>query len=237
MKNDRHRIPRREDDFHSFVGTTSRNISEPGPPPAWERLGLSLAEKDQWVAIAAQWNAIYAICSNKNTRTSTAIANKNIVRKAFISFVTPLLVRMSSNAALTEGDRLVYNLRRRDVVPTTRAKIERAPSGLLQPIGVATVRLRVRQLTDGDRCSIHPMADGVEVRYALVPADVTSGMPGAPATAADAPLYYISTKAISLLPLPDSASAKRLYVFFRWVNLSTPANNSPWSEPVQSIVL
>jgi len=237
MKNNRHRIPRKNKLFHDFVSTTTATMAATDLPTVWERLGLTASEKDLWLSLGAAWKAIYTKCSSKVTCTATTIKERNTIKKNFIVFATPVLVRMSGSSALTEDDRAVFNLRKRDVVPTARFKIEGSPMGTLVPVGVATMRLRVRTATDSNRCSIHPLADGVEIRYALVDSSVALGSPEEPTTALQAPHYVISKRAIFLIPLEASASAKRLYVFMRWVNLSNPAHNGPWGTAIQSIVL
>lgn len=237
MKNNRHRIPRKDEHFDSYVSTTTTAMAATDVPTVWQRLGLTASEKGQWLSHGAAWKLIYAKCSSKATRTSPAIKDKNLLKKTFIAFATPLLVRMSSSSALTEDDRGVFNLRKRDVVPTARYKIEDSPMGKLIPMGVATMRLKVRRASDADRCSIHPLADGVEVRYAVVDSSVIPGSPEEPSFALQAPHYIISKKAIFLLPLQADASAKRLYVFMRWINLSNPAYSGPWTTAIQSIVL
>ncbi len=237
MKNNRHRIPRKDELFDKYVTTTTSTMAATDWPPVWQRLGLTATEKDQWLSLGAAWIAIYVKCSSKLTCTSSAIKQKNTIKKNFIVFATPVLVRMSGSSVLTEDDRAVFNLRKRDVVPTARYKIEGSPMGTLVAVGVATMRLRVRRADDADRCSIHPLADGVEVRYALVDSSVIPGSPDEPSFALQAPNYVISKKAIFLLPLEASASAKRLYVFMRWVNLSNPAHNGPWGTAIQSVVL
>jgi len=53
----------------------------------------------------------------------------------------------------------------------------------------------------------------------------------------DCPLVFISTKATFLMVLGLQHSGKRFYAFFRWVNLSNPANSGEWGLLYQTLVL
>jgi hypothetical protein len=48
---------------------------------------------------------------------------------------------------------------------------------------------------------------------------------------------HISKKANFRIELGPQHSGKRFYAFFRWVNLSNPANSGDWGLMYQTLVL
>jgi hypothetical protein len=238
------RIPKKDGDFDQYINNTVAALEEPGPPPAYQRLGLSVTEKDQWVTYHTDWRTIYPKYTNLATRTASITAQKNTIKKDFTAFAAVLLTRMGTMPTLTQDDREVFNIPARDTTPTKRGKINDTPYATLEPVGVGTVKVRVRMTHDSKRSSMHPLADGIEVRYAIVEQgtkpqgpDPAQPSANAPTTPSEAPFTFTSTKALFELTFDGSASGKRLYAFLRWVNQSAPVNNGFWTTPLQTIIL
>lgn len=242
------RVPSKDGDFDPYIRNTTAALLELGPPPGYERLGLSVAEKDQWEAFATAWTDVYPKYTNKSIRTTSITAQKNTIKDEFTAFSSLLLTRMYTMPTLTQADRDLFNLPVHEQ-PSKRGKINDTPIVKLEPNGVASVRIRVRTTSDATRPSIHPLADGVELRAALVeqtkiigdpdPSDPSSSTPdtAVPTTPSEAPNVMVSKKALFDLNLGESSSGKRFYVFFRWVNLSNPVNNGDWTPVHQTMVL
>lgn len=245
-----HRVPQPDGSFHGYINSTAIYLAAGSPPTMNDvRLGLTPAQSSQWQTRRTNWNLIYAKYEDPLQRTKAVTAEKNAQKKAFTAFAIPILTAISVSPALTQDDRVAFNLPERDA-PSERVKIQTAPYGQLLAQDGGSMKVRVRTTSDGNRASMHPDSDHVEMRYALVavavaqpdpmqppsPTNPATGVAG-PATAAECPLSAISTKAQFLVDLGQESSGKRLFAYFRWVNAVKPALSSPWSTVQQSVVL
>lgn len=240
------RVPTKDGEFDQYIGNTAMALDEPGPPRGWERLGLTTEENDQWQSYASQWKNIYPKFSNASTRTSTITSEKNAIKDAFTPFAANLLNRMNTLSTITQADRDTFNVHERDTTPTKRSKIDGTPVVQLEPSAVATIKVRVRTSQDANRSSIHPQADGVEIRYALIapsaeppkdPSTTDTTASTVPTMPDQAPISFASSKALFELELPETASGKKLFAFFRWINQKDSKNNGPWTTVMQTNVL
>jgi len=245
------KIPKDDGAFDPYIRNTAEALNQPGPPPNYERLGLTTSENDEWQHYASDWKDIYPQYTDKNKRTSAITAQKNGIKEAFTPFAANLLTRMNTLPDITTSDRATFNIHERDTSPTKRGKINETPVVQLEPNAVATIHVRVRTSHDASRSSIHPLADGIEIRYALiVPTVAASSSPeedtpvtpvttkvAIPTMPTEAPISFVSTKALFELELPETASGKKLYAFLRWINQSDPKNNGPWTTVMQTNVL
>jgi len=255
------RIPETDSPFNSYINATASALAD-GTPTGADRLGLVATQAAEWEAYRVSWNVQYALAENEATSTRAVTNEKNRIRKDFTAFASPLLTAFSVNPNLTEADRLTFRIPRPDRTPTARGKINDDAYALIKPVGGGSIQVKVRTDADSSRASRHPLADAVEVRYALLPASAVGGTapedPTAPAptntptvggearasvgnvipvSALDCPLVFISTKATFLMVLGPQHSGKRFYAFFRWVNLSNPANSGEWGLLYQTLVL
>ena len=82
------------------------------------------------------------------------------------------------------------------------------------------MKIRTRIDKDATRASMHPLADGVEMRYQV------GGTQPANATACAGSV--ISKKALFTFDTGSGSGEKKFYCFCRYVNLSTPANSGPF---------
>jgi hypothetical protein len=78
-----------------------------------------------------------------------------------------------------------------------------------------------RHTADASRASMHPDADGIEMRYHL------GGT--APANANACPGVKVSTKALFDFDAGIDNDGKKFYCFLRYINQSNPENNGHWS--------
>jgi len=228
MPKNEYRIPRDNDGFHIYIQNTAKAIAEGSPVPTWQRLGLTADEKQTWLNLKGLWVARYAEYKSPLTRTTVVTKAKNTVRKQFIAFATPLLIRIEGSPNITLADRGIFRLLLPDRTLTARGRIDEAPSAGLETLQGAWVKIKTMRFTDANRASLHKLADAIEMRY------VIGSTP--PATPDDCPLQHISTRATFILRLNPEHSGKRLYCFFRWVNFSRPQNNGPWSGLRQCVV-
>ncbi|MCF8459284.1 MAG: hypothetical protein K9G46_01040 [Flavobacteriales bacterium] len=231
MANGNRRIPRADKELDSYIRTTTNALLEFGPPDGWERLGLSEAQKDQWKALRDEWVVAYARTVDGRSGTSVAVKNKNDVRKRFTVFTYPLLVWLQVQKHVTIADRAVFNIPIRKKTVTKRSDMHDAPQTKLQNMEGGWIKLRVRLQDSEGRGRIHPQADHMEFRYALLPLGANP-----PATAMECRNLDLTTRALSVLKLPDTALGMVIYLFCRWVNSSDNKKSGPWSNRVQAIV-
>lgn len=255
------RIPRTDDSFNSYINSTANALAA-GTPSGADRLGLTAVQAAQWEDYRTAWNAEYVLYVDESTRTKAVKNEKNRIRQDFIGFASPLLTAFSVHASLTEADRLVFKLPEPDRTPTARGKIHDDAYPIIKPAGGGSIDVKVRTSEDASRASRHPLADAVEVRYALLPQTAADGTapqdPNTPAptplpmgmgesrpsvglaipqSALDCPFVFTSTKATFRIELGPQHSGKRFYAFVRWVNLSNPNNSGNWGAMFQTLVL
>ncbi|MCF8465559.1 MAG: hypothetical protein K9G41_12000 [Flavobacteriales bacterium] len=244
------RVPKRDDDFNSYIQNTTAVLAAVGPPLGYVRLGLSLEEFTEWDRYANDWKAVFPRYTDLNTRTKTIKDEKNIIKQYFTEFSAQLLTRISASPNLSLGDRNTFNLPER-AKGTKRGKITDVPYGVLEPVAMATVNVRMRMTHDAKRSSMNPLSDGLELRWIILdnpvaapkladptpvdPVVVTSTVP--PSDPMEMPNTLTSTKALFRHSLPASASGKRMFAYARWVNQSNPANNGEWSALLQTNIL
>ena len=226
------RVPRSDAQFDQYIQNSTTALLFAGPPTTWERLGITEEEKDVWVEMSDNWIIIYPQYTNSATRTKSITAQKNALKKAIINHVSPLLDKIASSSAITANDRVVFNTPKRDRELTRRGKIDDIPYVGIKPTGGGDIKIRARVIQDGNRASRHPLSDGIEVKYQLV--ENSAAGPGSPNDCSNS---FISKKAQFILSLGPAQPGKKIYTFFRWVNLSNYANSGPWSTLLQTVVV
>lgn len=190
------------------------------------RLGVSAARVTELGTRKSAWDTIYPLASNDSTSTKVNVAEKNTQRDGFIAFLR-LIYKDIPQSVLTENDRTVLHLYERDP-HTARTRILDRPVMSLTPQGGGTVQVKARGLEDGNRASMHPMADVLELAYLIIdPLNDPDGQ-RAPHTPEDCPSTKMFSKASFVLALGTSAPGKRLYLFARWGNTSNPDLSGPW---------
>jgi hypothetical protein len=251
------RIPNSITGFNAYINSTDNyqlqsDILPPGPQH-WQRLGLTATESMEWTNRRIIWrDDLYPKYSDDNTNTKVITANVKLFMKNFRTFANPLLNRMASSPNVRPADEAAFKfVANRDTTPTERAAIEVTPHPLLQTLAGGMVKVKVRMFSDATRASMHPDADAVELKYSVAanaasstPTPPSPGTPAGgaatpaiPATVDDCTSYFISKKSSFNLALGTAAEGKKLYVFFRWVNLSKPEKSGPWSGRFQTGIL
>lgn len=239
MSNDR-RVPQKDSLFDSYIRNTSTVLAA-GTPTGAIRLGLTTTQSDQWLDYRDQWIDIYPKYTDTAIRTKAITNTKNSVKKSFTSFAILPLNQIAVSPNITANDRLTFNLPERDATNTKRGGITDNPFGKLKGTGGGGLEIRARREEDATRSSMHPLADAVEFRYAIIdksaanpadPADKGGDIPGAD----DLTLSSISKKSLWKISLGTKNQGKRIIGYLRWVNLSNPENNSDWSDLITTII-
>lgn len=236
------RVPQPDTEFDEYINGTAGYLlltpGGPGTPTNWERLNLVAAENTLWQDYKADWNTKYATVvdnKNKKIRDSNAIEEKNDARDAFNDWVVDKnmnkLNRIAASPNVTAVDRAVFNIKKRDDIPTARPKIKTAPYVDLKGLEGAVTQVTCRVESDSTRSSMHPDADEIEMKYILVGANDP-----APVGPEACPNSKDSKKAIFQLSSGVPNAGKRLYAYLRWHNVSEEAKSGPWSQ-VDTIIV
>ena len=251
------RIPISISGFNDYINSTDNyQLQSDTVPPTtqhWQRLGLTAAESGEWTARRIIWrDDLYAKYSDATTKTSVVTANVKLFMKNFRTFANPLLKRMAASAGVRPADEQVFRfVANPDTTPTERPAIEVTPHPLLKTLEGGMVKVKVRLFSDATRASMHPDADAVEIKYSVAanatassPTPPTPGSPSGPAAGPAIPAtidectsYFLSKKASFKLTLGPTAEGKKLYAFFRWINMSKPEKSGPWSGRFQTGIL
>ena len=220
-------IPKRDDDFFNFQGNLVNivviNAAGWGiPAPAVAAL----------VARRAEFEPLYTTAQNKTTRRRADVVAFRECRKTYEkeirAFVKAWLI---NNPLVTDEQRSEMALTIRDIEPTPRGKIEVVPYIFLKALGGGVIEVRSQTEKDATRVSMHPLADGIECRWLLVP---KGEMP--PEGQEDAKKTVVSRKARFTIDCGDKNAGDSFYGFFRWTNTSIPANSGLWTKALRAVV-
>lgn len=218
----RRRVPEIDSEFNTYmINTTAHLQLMRGGTLIYTLLGLSAGEMTAWINFLTTWATQYGLSQNPTTKTKTVNANKDAIHAAFFVFSEPLLTRMEGSDNLIQADRDVLNIAVPDRTPTARAVIDTAPNVDLTPLEGAQIDIELRRNEDADRPSIHPLADGWTMVYLIGTTP--------PANPAACPKTLTGSKAHSTFDATMENDGKKLYCFFRWINITDPNKNGPWS--------
>ena len=221
--------------FNAYIINTTAYMLLPDAAftTIWQRLAITTAEKNQWVAFRNEWkDDLYPLYSNKEESRTTAITIKvNKLIEDFTVFSRPILNRISGGVETTIDDLLVFNIKSgplRKTTTTAKAKITTQPYPLMKALGGMEIKIVVRVEDDASRASMHPDADSIEMLY------VVGFSP--PASIADTTHQRVYKGAIHIIALAAADKNKNLYAFFRWKNETDDSKSSPWSNIVEVVI-
>jgi len=220
-------IPVRDDDFFNFQGNLVNIVVT--NKVAW---GIPDSAVNPLVARRASFEPLYTTAQDKTTRNRADVLafrqSRKLYEKEIRTFVKAYLLY---NPLVTDEQRMEMALTIRDIEPTPRPKIATIPIIGLRSMGGGDIEVRARVTTDQTRFSMHPAADAVECGYVLVAiGEVPPDDPESMAKTIE------SKKARFIIHGGAKNVGQRFYGFFRWVNLTNPANNGPWSN-AQTVVI
>jgi hypothetical protein len=191
--------------------------------PNWQRLGLLEEQKQQWENMARLWLAKYTASQDPTKRTTTLVAEKNDLKSDFTEFADSPLKTIEGSTNIVNADYDIFNISKRDNIPTPREPIAQSPFTGLKGGDGCRATFTHRTENDANRASKHPDADAIETRWILLDALTTP-----PNTPDDCPNIEIYTKAKHTMQFPISSAGKRLHTFSRWRNNAETQKSSPW---------
>jgi hypothetical protein len=217
-------IPAKDNVFYpwqgNFVNLVVLNAVAWSIPPA-DVMALS--------ARRAEYEPLYIKAQNKTTRNRTDVLNHREMRETYEKEIRSFVKKYCDT--LPNSDKSDLGLTIPDTEPTPRGKIDVYPYVYLKAIGGGDIEIRCRVEEDKTMASMHPLADGVECKYILVP---KGEMP--PESQKDAKTAQVSKKARFTVSCGDEKSGDSFWGFFRWVNLTNPANSGPWTKSIKVVV-
>ncbi len=227
MARNRDWIPTRDDDIFNKQGAYVDRVDT--NKVAW---GIPADAVDVLKDLRAEYEPLYHKIQDKKNRTSADIAAYRDClkryKKAWRAFNKEWVV---GNSHIPKADKVILIGKEYDTEPTPRGKIDVIPYVNLKAIGGGDVQVRCRTEKDQTRTSLPRLADGIECRYILVP---KGEMP--PEGQKDAKKSLVSKKARFTISLGDEQAGESFYGFFRWVNLTNPANSGPWSPALKVVI-
>ena len=217
-------IPTQNAKFYAFQGNLVNIVVTNAV--AW---GIPAPAVAALVARRAEYEPLYLKIENKNTRTPTDVLAHRQMREIYEKDIR-IFVRKYGEIIPATG-RNDIGLTDRDTEPTPRGKIETVPVVSLEAIGGGDIKTRCQVTTDATRYSRHPLADGIEVKYTWVP---KGEMP--PEKSDDCKNALVSKKAQFIIHCGPGNAGETFWGFFRWVNLTTPANSGQWSNSIKVVI-
>jgi len=220
-------LPRTDANFDifqdNFMGKVQPKLA------AW---GIPVADFTALQALQTAWNSAWALAKDKDTRSRGDVRAKEVARKGYEAGLRRFVKTwIAFNNNVTDADIESLGLKVRDIEPTPKPKIATFPIIGLKAMGGSDIEVRCRVTTDQTRPSKHRAADGIECRFVLVP---VGEMP--PDNWDDCPKTQVSKKAQFIISCGAKGIGQRFYGFFRWANISKPANSGPWTNAINVVI-
>jgi hypothetical protein len=215
-------FPKRDADFNTYFGTALSYLNTHAV-----RLQVAAGNLTDLGAIKVDWDVKFPLTQSSNTSTTTLVEEKNELRDDAEELLRKIYGDIPQSL-LTLSDRNTLNLKERKQ-GSPRPAITTEPILILQAMPGAFVKFTCRVEGDSSRPSLHPDADGVELK-----ASILSEPPVNPET--DLRNIVFSSKASFKSDTDINQIGKRLYAMARWKNNSDDAKSGPWC-PVQSVML
>jgi len=223
-------VPQKETLFNSYQSTSINYLNAMGGGITnAQRLGLTAPEKALWENYAlTQWPPVWAKIISPDTKTTTAVNEKDKLKRIITLFQNNLLYRMASSTNVTPTDKDVLLLPSLVRVKKDRPDITTAPNTSMSPMEGAKILSSNRVDNKSKRDSMHPDADALQMVF-------TIGGP-APVTPQACTGNFISTKAKFIFDGGMENDGKKLFAYTRWVNLREPSKNGPWGTLVMATI-
>ena len=220
-------MPVRDDDFFNFQAKLVNMVV--ANKVAW---GIPDSAVNPLVARRAEYEPLYAKAQEKKDRTAGDVDRHRQMRKIYQKeievFANPYI---RFNALVPRDKKIEMGIPPRDYEPTPRGRIDAVPVVGLEAIGGGDIKTRCRVTRDQTRYSRHPLSDGIEVKYTWVP---KGEMP--PEKPEDCKNAYVSKKAQFIIHCGPGNAGETFWGFFRWANLTTPANSGQWSNSIKVVI-
>lgn len=220
-------IPTRNDDFYNKQRSYFDRIV--ANKVAW---GIPDGAIAPLLALQAEYEPLYWKIQDKRARTSGDVTAHNDCRERYTAAWRKFhKERVAGNSLIPKSELSILVGKERDTEPSPGPVITDIPVVALRAIGGGEVNVGCKATKDQTRYSMHPAANLVEYRFAIVePGDIP------PADAEDYPKKDVSSRAKFILKLGTKNTGKRFYGLFRWVNAHRPKQEGPWTEATSVVI-
>lgn len=213
-----------------YLNVTNADPSLPAPftvtySENWQRLGLMEEQLTEWEMRGKAWLLKYADAQDDSKRTPDVVASKNTLAEAFIAFAEPVLTLIAGSPNIVQADYSKFNIAPPNKQRNPKPPIVGTPYTGMRPLAGGGVQFRSRVFADATLASLHPDADALEMRWALLPHDAP-----APQSPAECPHLHVSTKAMFTMAFGVENAGMRLHCYLRWANLREPHKSGLWNQ-------
>ena len=219
-------IPAKDTDFSLWLLNFSAVASD--TPAVY---GLTSAEQSAVSAAASHFQTRLAIATDPYTRTSVAVAEKDVARANAEAIVRPIAARISVSATITDPQKVAIGV-------TVRAQ----SAGPIPP-PTDSPALALYSLATGTGKFGYSVAGsiGKSKPYGVVGVEIWQHVSSSGHTTNPSDAVYVGsfTKTPFRLNFPGTDAGKSLSLFARFTTRSGPGGavqRGPWSEPLQTIV-
>lgn len=182
----------------------------------------------------AWYEPLYHKAQEKDERTKADVDRHRQARKLYEKELRAFLnAHIRYNEDVPRDEKIAMGVPPRDLEPTPRGKIDAVPYINLKPLGGGDIQVRARAEKDKTMASMHPLADGIECKYLIVP----KGEMAPEDIDASGMKTQTSKKARFTVSCGLKHTGDTFYGFFRWANLSVPANSGQWSTKAAGMVI
>jgi hypothetical protein len=230
MARRRYYIPLKDDEFFNFQGNLVNKVVANKTAWAIPDVAVNILVNHRTV-----YEPLYHKSQNKNSRTSADVFRHREERKAYEKNIRVFVnSHIRFNDLISDSERLSLGVPPRDTEPSPKPRISDIPVVGLEPKGGGWIDVRCRTETDQTRDSMQRDADVIEVRFAFLPVH-PQPLPGAGKrfefpSPEECPEVRTSTRAHFIIKCGETNAGLLFYGFFRWVNLTNPANSGSWSN-------
>jgi len=220
-------LPASDADFDIFQDNFMKKVE-----PKLEDWEIPEAKFTALQVLQTAWNSAWALAKDKDTRSRGDVRAKIVARKGYEAGLRRFVKTwIAFNDKLTDADIESLGLKVRDIEPTPKPKITTFPIIGLKSMGGSDIEVRCRLTTDETRCSKPRAADAIECRFIIVPIGEVP-----PDNWDDCPKTQVFKKALFIINCGAKGIGQRFYGFFRWANISKPANSGPWTNAINVVI-
>ena len=163
-------------------------------------------------------------------RTKTITKLKDQL-KVEITDLLRLIYKDIPESKLTQGDRNILRIFKRDTTPSERPAVATAPFVDLKVLDGGRVKFTCRVEKKAKRSSRHPDADFAEVRYMLT--TLSAPAPADPNALAG---RHDSKRATFTIDFGVPNAGKRLFCFVRWAVTGNTEKSGPWAQVSTTVI-
>ena len=220
-------MPTKDDEFFNFQGNLNNTVV--ANAVAW---GIPPADVTAFTASRTAYEPVYHKSQDKGHRTQQDVSKHRQLRKVYQKEIEVFVnAWLRYNAAVTDDEMDGMKIPRRDFEPSPHPEIDDIPIVGLRAQGGGDLEFRVRVTEDKTMASMHPAANLIEFRFAILePGDIP------PTDENDYPKKEVSSRAKFVLALGLKNTGKKFFGIFRWVNVRKPRTAGHWTEPLSVII-